>query len=83
MSQPGAISEASFEVLPPAGEDGPRIPPEMHRQRHFPEAEVLAELEAAGFECLEVFGHGEDAVLRQPFDDELHSKAVYISRAAG
>ena len=81
--QPGAISEASFEVLPPEGEDGPRIAPEMHRQRHFPEAEVLAGLEAAGLECLEVFGHGEDAVLRQPFDDEVHSKAVYIARAAG
>jgi SAM-dependent methyltransferase len=80
--QPGAISEASFEVLPPEGADGPRIQPEMHRQRHFPEAEVLAKLEAAGFECLEVFGHGDDAVLRQPLDDEAHSKAVYISRAA-
>jgi SAM-dependent methyltransferase len=77
---PSSISEASFEVLPAEGEDGPRITPEMHRQRHFPEAEVLARLEAAGLECLEVFGHGEDAVLRQPFEDEIHSKAVYISR---
>jgi SAM-dependent methyltransferase len=79
---PGSISEASFEVLPPEGEDGPRIPPQMHRQRHFPEAEVLGRLEAAGLECLEVFGHGEDAVLRQPMNDEVHSKAVYICRAA-
>jgi len=79
---PSSISAASFEVLPVAGKGGPRIPPEMHRQRHFPEAEVLARLEAAGFECLEVFGHGEDAVLRQPFEDEVHSKAVYICRAA-
>jgi SAM-dependent methyltransferase len=77
---PGEISEASFEVLPIEGEDSPRLAPEMHRQRHFPEAEVLAKLEAAGLECLEVFGHGEDAVLRQPFQDEVHSKAVYISR---
>jgi SAM-dependent methyltransferase len=80
--QASSISEASFEVLPLEGEDGPRIPPQMHRQRHFPEAEVLARLEAAGFECLEVFGHGEDAVLRQPFEDEVHSKAVYIAGAA-
>jgi SAM-dependent methyltransferase len=78
----GSISEASFEVLPPEGEDGPRIPPEMHRQRHFPEAEVLEKLEAAGFECLEVFGHGEDAVLKQPFQDEVHHKAVYLAGAA-
>ena len=54
----------------------------MHRQRHFPEAEVLAALESAGLECLEVFGHGEDAVLQQPLDDEVHTKAVYIARAA-
>ncbi len=81
-AQPGSICEASFEVLPLEGEDGPRIPPEMHRQRHFPEAEILAKLESAGLECLEVFGHGPDAVLRQPLKDEVHSKAVYIARAA-
>jgi SAM-dependent methyltransferase len=79
---PGAISEARFEVWPLEGGDGPLIEPEMHRQRHFPETEVLAGLESAGLECLEVFGHGEDAVLKQPFDDEVHHKAVYIARAA-
>ena len=81
-AEPGSIAEASFEVLPPEGEDGPEIAPELHRQRHFPEAEVLAALERTGFECLEVFGHGEDAVLKQPLRDEVHSKAVYIARAA-
>jgi SAM-dependent methyltransferase len=81
-AEPGSISEASFEVLPPEGEDGPRTAPEMHRQRHFPEAEVLATLATTGFECLEVFGHGHDAVLKQPLRDEVHSKAVYIARAA-
>jgi SAM-dependent methyltransferase len=79
---PSSISEASFEVLPPEGGDGARIPPEMHRQRHFTEAEVLATLEDAGLECLEVFGHGHDAILRQPLQDEVHDKAVYIARAA-
>ena len=54
----------------------------MHRQRHFPEAEVLATLERAGLECLEVFGHGFDAVLKQPVDDLVHSKAVYLARLA-
>jgi SAM-dependent methyltransferase len=78
---PGAISEASFSVLPAKGEE-PLVPPQMHRQRHFPEAEVLEKLDRAGLECLEVFGHGEDAVLRQPLRDEGHSKAVYIARAA-
>jgi hypothetical protein len=66
-----------------AGEGGPLIAPELHRQRHFPEAEVLAGLESAALEALEVFGHGEDAVLRQPFDDRVHHKAVYLARIAG
>ncbi len=81
-AQPGTIAEASFEVVPAEGEDGAAIEPEMHRQRHFPEAEVLAALESAGLECLAVFGHGEDAVFKQPFEDEVHNKAVYIARAA-
>jgi SAM-dependent methyltransferase len=80
--EPGTITEASFEVWPREGGDEPLIAPEMHRQKHFPEAEVLVGLESAGLECLEVFGHGEDAVLKQPFDDEVHHKAVYLARAA-
>jgi SAM-dependent methyltransferase len=83
-AEAGTIAEASFEVLPAEGgrRDEPQIAPKMHRQRHFPEAEVLAALESADLECLEIFGHGEDAVLRQPLQDEVHSKAVYIARAA-
>jgi len=80
--RPGSTCAASFEVWPPEGEEEPRLAPEMHRQRHFPEAEVLEKLQAAGLECLEVFGHGEDAVLKQPLREETHSKAVYIARPA-
>jgi SAM-dependent methyltransferase len=79
--EPGGVTEASFEVWPLRGGGGPLIAPEMHRQRHFPAAEVLGGLESAGLECLELFGHGEDAVLKQPFDDEVHHKAVYLARA--
>jgi SAM-dependent methyltransferase len=80
---PGSISEASFEVEILAEDGGhEEIGTEMHRQRHFPEEEVLALLERAGLECLEVFGHGFDAVLEQPMDDLVHTKAVYIARAA-
>jgi SAM-dependent methyltransferase len=81
-AEPGSISEASFEVPPAEGAEGPPIPPEIHRQRHFPEAEVLAALRSAGLECLDVFGHGEDAVLRQPLQEDVHGKAVYLARAA-
>ena len=79
---PGSISEASFgvEVLT-EGCDREEIETEMHRQRHFPEEEVLALMERGGLECLEVFGHGFDVVLKQPLDDLVHTKAVYIAAA--
>jgi SAM-dependent methyltransferase len=78
---PGSISEARFEVE--SSSDGERdVETHLHRQRHFPEAKVLELLEAAGLECLDVFGHGFDAVLKQPVEELVHTKAVYIARAA-
>ena len=75
---PGSISEARFEVEP-VGDETP-IETHVHRQRHFPEAEVRAQLAAAGLECLDVFGHGFDAVPKQPVEELVHSKAVYLAR---
>jgi SAM-dependent methyltransferase len=72
---PGSISEARLEVDPGAGAET-----HVHRQRHFPEAEVLARLEEAGLECLDVFGHGYDTVPKQPLEELVHMKAVYIAR---
>lgn len=81
-AQPGEIHEASFEVESLSEDAGPPIPPELHRQRHFPEAEMLAALERAGLECLDVYGHTDDAIPQQPLEEERHHKAVYISRRA-
>jgi len=76
---PGSISEARLEAE--AAENGaPSMPTHVHRQRHFPEAELLGLLEEAELECLDVFGHGYDAELKQPLDDLVHTKAVYICR---
>ncbi len=77
---PGTIAEASFEVEALEGGDAEPIPPQMHRQRHFTEAEVLAALERAGLDCLDVFGHDDTSVPEQPLDESRHNKAVYISR---
>jgi SAM-dependent methyltransferase len=79
-AEPGSISEARFEVEGPAGAEA--VEAHVHRQRHFPEAEVLRAIEEAGLECLEVFGHGFDAVLKQPVDELVHTKVVYIARGA-
>ncbi len=80
---PGSISEARFEIEPldPATDGGnPETSAHVHRQRHFPEEEVLATLDRAGLECLDVFGMGLDGVLRQPLDESVHTKAVFIAR---
>lgn len=77
---PGAVSEARLEIES-AGNGAAPVPTHVHRQRHFPEAELRELLEAVGLECLDVFGHGFDAVLRQPLDDLVHTKAVYICRS--
>lgn len=80
---PGTIAEASFEVEALEGGEAEPIPPQMHRQRHFTEGEVLAALERAGLECLDVFGHDDTTVPEQPLDESRHNKAVYISRRGG
>jgi SAM-dependent methyltransferase len=81
---PGSISEARFDVEAGADADGAdakrAVETHVHRQRHFPEAEVLEAMAAAGVTVLEVFGHEEDAVLKQPVDELVHSKVVYIGR---
>ena len=81
-AEPGTIAEASFEVEPLEARTATPIPPELHRQRHFPEAEVLAALERAGLECLDVYGHGDDAIPQQPLEESRTHKAVYIARRA-
>ncbi len=81
---PGSICESRLEVLPEEGEPvDVEAPVLVHRQRHFPEAEVLAALQEAGLECLDVYGHGLDGIPRQPLDESTHTKAIYVARSAG
>jgi SAM-dependent methyltransferase len=70
----GSICESRLEIEPGA-------PPVVHRQRHFPEAEVQAALAEAGLECLDVYGHGLDGIPTQPLEP-THTKAIYIARIA-
>jgi SAM-dependent methyltransferase len=81
-AEPRSVIEASFEVEPLEGEADPQVEPHVHRQRHFPEEDVLGALQRAGLECLDVYGHDTDAVPEQPLDELEHSKGVYIARAA-
>jgi SAM-dependent methyltransferase len=70
---PGSICESQMEVAP-----GEVL---IHRQRHFPEAEVQAALAGGGLECIAVYGHGLDGIPTQPLEP-THTKAIYIARVA-
>jgi SAM-dependent methyltransferase len=76
---PGSICEATFEVE--GGLATEQVEPHTHRQRHFPEAEVLTALESVGLRCLGVFGQDNRGVLEQPLDELRHVKALYVARA--
>lgn len=80
--QPGGFAEASLGVEPVDASGEPSISPELHRERHFPEAEIRAAMEAAGLACLDVYGHHYDAIPKQPLDEAAHTKAIYIARTA-
>jgi SAM-dependent methyltransferase len=79
---PGSICEATIEAVSLEGEGDSGVATSLHRQRHFPEETMLAAMGRAGLECLDVFGHSDDAVPEQPLNELRHTKAVYISRPA-
>jgi len=79
---PSGVTEARFEVEPlePGGDAAPAA--SIHRVRHYAEGEVLAAIEAAGLECVDAFGHDYAVIPEQPVDEDRHSRAVYVARAA-
>lgn len=79
-AEPGQISEAAFEIEPLTPGAGPRVPPEVHRQRHHPKAEIQAALAAAGLEVAGLYGCTTDGIPRRPVDEEAHTKSIYVAR---
>lgn len=71
--RPATVHEASFEVAGEARSE------HVHRQRHFPEREVLAAIEAADLTCEGVYGE-QEGDLFDGLDEETHTKAVYVCR---
>jgi SAM-dependent methyltransferase len=78
---PGEIAEATFTFEPLDG-NGPTVPPELHRQRHHPESEIRAAIDASGLELVALYGHHHDGVPHQPLSEDDHTKAVYVCRLA-
>jgi SAM-dependent methyltransferase len=71
---PGVIGGGRLE------EEGKSNPADLHRMRHFAEAEVRAAIEAAGLSCVRVLGE-LDGALQEELDEERHPTALYICRA--
>ncbi len=80
-AEPGQISEATFEVEPLTPDAGPTVPPELHRQRHHPAPEIRAALDVAGLELTGLYGCTTDGIPRQPVDEDVHTKSIYVARA--
>lgn len=74
---PGTIATARVET------EGDEQSAHVHRQRHFPEAEVLDALARAGLECLDVLGQAEDGGLHDPLRELVHVKALYVAHRRG
>ncbi|HEU4392568.1 MAG TPA: class I SAM-dependent methyltransferase [Solirubrobacterales bacterium] len=75
MAKPGCTAQATLR----AADDS--MPPHVHRQRHFGEAEVLDALDRAGLECRAIRGE-LDGDLSDGVDEAVHSKAVYFCTRA-
>jgi len=73
---PGGFAEARFEAV------GEPDSVHVHRQRHFPEGEVMDSLASAGLNVAEVLGVSEpEGDLSAPLNEESHTKAVYVCRS--
>jgi SAM-dependent methyltransferase len=78
---PGSTCESRLEVAPDGEEEEHGEATVLtHRQRHFPQAEVLEALGLAGLECLDIFGIYTDGIRKQPLDESIHTKAIYVAR---
>jgi SAM-dependent methyltransferase len=69
----GSTFEARFDG------EGDDVNAHVHRQRHFPQAEVLAAIEAAGLDTCSVTGEREGE-LTPGVDEGVHTKAVFVCR---
>jgi SAM-dependent methyltransferase len=78
---PGSTCESHLEVISDdENKEHGTTTVLTHRQRHFPHEEVLATIKLAGLECLDTYGIYTDGVRKQPLDDSIHTKAIYVAR---
>jgi SAM-dependent methyltransferase len=81
-AEPGCSVEARLDVFAPIPENGYQRVATSHRQRHFERDRVVALLNGAGLECVDVHGVLEDATLAPVADETRHLKVLYTARRA-
>ena len=75
---PGQVAEAVVEVV--AADGAPSVA--VHRQRHWPVADMARIAADAGLEVVDVFGQHRGARLERGVDEAVHGKALFVARAA-
>ena len=75
----GGPAQATVEVFTPAGDGLWHRRSSVHRQRHWPHADVQTIARRAGLRLLAVHGQHPGAVLDPTLDELVHSKAVYLA----
>jgi SAM-dependent methyltransferase len=83
LTEPGGEAEVVIDVFAHEGDGLWRRSLSRQRHRHHPLDELRALAEEAGLEVAAVFGQRPGAVLDAELDEELHRKAVFVTRREG
>jgi SAM-dependent methyltransferase len=81
-AEAGDVASATVEVFVDAGAGLWHRFSSRHVQRHHPPHVVIAALEEAGLECLDVAGQLPGGRLEPTADEDVHIKLVYMARKA-
>jgi len=83
LEHPGGEAEVVIDVFAHEGDGLWRRSVSRQRHRHHPIDELRALVEEAGLEVAAVFGQRPGAILDRELDEELHRKAVFVTRLEG
>ena len=83
LDDPGGEAEVVIDVFAHEGDGLWRRSVSRQRHRHHPIEELCDLVEEAGLEVVSVLGQRPGAVLDAHLDEELHRKAVFVTRSRG
>jgi SAM-dependent methyltransferase len=83
LEEPGGEAEVVIDIFAREGDGLWRRTQSRQRHRHHPIDELCALVEEAGLEVAAVLGQRPGAVLDAELNEELHGKAVFVTRREG